>query len=81
MSQEKVNKNKKTKANRKALVRKKKIEYVASLFLVAVIAVAVVGWICYSVYNKVETAAAENITYTTYELSTDAISSYTSTLN
>ncbi len=81
MSQAKVDQNKKNKANRKSILRKKKIEYALSIACVCVILVAVVGWIGYSIYTKAATAASENIEYSYYELSTSAISDYTSTLN
>ena len=81
MSQAKVDQNKKNKANRKSILRKKKIESVLSLSCVCVVLIAVVGWIGYSIYNKAETAASENIEYSYYELSTDAITDYTNTLN
>lgn len=81
MSQEKVEHKKELKKNRKSLVRKKKVEYVISICCVAVIAVAVFGWIGFSVYTKVDEAAAENIEYEYYDISTDAIQNYLSTLS
>ncbi len=80
MSQEKVDQKKYDKAHRKSMLRKKKIEEIASIACVSVIAIAIVAWIGFSVYNKVETAAAENISYEYYDIDTSAIQDYFSTL-
>ena len=48
MSQEKVAKYKEEKANRKAIMRKQKIARVARNSVMAIVFVAVVGWVGYS---------------------------------
>ena len=80
MSQEKVDQKKYDKAHRRSILRKKKIEEALSLVCVGVIAVAIVVWIGFSVYNKVESTAAENITYEYYDITTTAIQDYLSSL-
>ncbi|SHJ44101.1 hypothetical protein [Pseudobutyrivibrio xylanivorans] len=81
MSQQKVDQKKLDKKNRRSTLRKKKIEEVLSLALVSVIAIAIVAWVGYSIYSKVQTAAAENATYEYYDIDTAAIQDYLSTLN
>ena len=81
MSQEKVDQKKYNKQHRKSLVRKKKFEEALSVICVSVIAVAIVAWIGFSIYNKAESAAAENITYEYYDITTTAIQDYLSTLD
>ncbi len=81
MSQQKVDQKKYEKTHRKSLVRKKKIEEVLSLICVTVIGVAIVAWICFSVYTKHEQAVAANMTYDYYDISTTAIQDYLSTIN
>lgn len=81
MSQQKVDQKKHDKANRKSILRKKKIEEIASLVCVTVIAIAIVGWIGYSIYNKAEQTKEANATYEYNEITTTAIQDYLNTLN
>ncbi len=81
MSQQKVDQKKVDKKNRRSTLRKKKIEEILSLALVSVIAIAIVAWVGYSIYSKVQTSAAENATYEYYDIDTAAIQDYLSTLN
>ena len=60
MSQEKVNQKKHLKENRKSIVRKKKIEEFVSLAIVAVIGIAIVVWVGFSVYDKFQKSAEAN---------------------
>ena len=53
MSQEKVNQKKELKTKRKSIVRKKKIEYGITMAILVIVAVAIIGWVGYSVYTKV----------------------------
>ena len=48
MSQEKVDKYKKEKANRKETMRKEKIANKIRKFVVVVVGVALIGWVGYS---------------------------------
>ena len=80
MSQEKVEQKKHDRLHRRSLVRKKKIEYVLSVTCVVVVAVAIFTWIGFSVYAKIQEAAAENFVYEYYDITTEAIQNYLSTL-
>ena len=73
MSQEKVDKYKKEKANRRKNMKKEKIQYIIRRCIVGVLAVALVGWIGYSAVNMymdsrpVETAEVDYNAITDYE--------------
>lgn len=73
MSQEKVDKYKKEKANRKKTMRKEKAMYYVRRCVVVVLAVALIGWIGYSAFNvymssrPVETAEVDYSAITDYE--------------
>lgn len=56
MSQEKVDKYKKEKANRKQIMRKEKIQNSIRKCVIAVIAVVLVGWIGFSAYDKYDSS-------------------------
>lgn len=56
MSQEKVDKYKKEKANRKQIMRKEKIQNGIRKCVIAVIAVVLVGWIGFSAYDKYDSS-------------------------
>lgn len=52
MSQAKVNKYKEEKANRKQILKKQKRNRILARIAAAVICLAIVGWIGYSVYDR-----------------------------
>lgn len=54
MSQEKVDRYKKEKANRKQTVKKEKIQNVLRKCVVGVVALLLIGWIGYSAYGTYE---------------------------
>ncbi len=54
MSQEKVDRYKKEKANRKQILRRQKIMNYVRTGIVCVVAVVLVGWIGFSAYNTYE---------------------------
>ncbi|MCR5581658.1 MAG: hypothetical protein K6F66_08750 [Pseudobutyrivibrio sp.] len=81
MSQQKVDQKKYDKTHRKSIVRKKKFEEFLSIACVSVIAVAIVAWIGFSVYTKWQAAEEANATYEYFDISTNAIQDYLSTLN
>ena len=54
MSQEKVDRYKKEKANRKQNVRKEKVRNVLHKCAVGVVGLALIGWIGYSAYGTYE---------------------------
>ena len=51
MSQEKVDKYKKEKANRKQIMRKERMMGIVRKAVLSVVAIALVGWIAYSAYD------------------------------
>lgn len=75
MSQQKVDQYKKEKYNRKQQLQKEKRQRFLYSIIGGVAAVAIVGWIGFSVYSRVE--ANRPVSYT--EVSLDAISDYMST--
>lgn len=78
MSQEKVERNKEQKANRKATVAKKKLLTRVYSIVAAVICVAFVCWIGYSVYGRVNgSSSSDGYTPVTIE----ALSDYIQELN
>lgn len=76
MSQEKVDRYKKDKANRKQIMRKQKMKGIVRKVVVSLAALALVGWLGYSAWeiydsNKVRPVA---------EVNYDSISDYLNTL-
>ena len=53
MSQAKVDQYKKDKANRQKIIKKQKIMHRLEMAAITLVCVLVVGWIGYSVYDKV----------------------------
>ncbi len=56
MSQAKVDKYKKNKANRQQLIKKEKLMHRLEMVLITLVCIAFVGWIGYSIYAKVESS-------------------------
>lgn len=79
MSQAKVDYNKEQKYNRKKLVKKQKVQRVVGTIAATVVAVALIGWVGFSMYNKQQDGKAAEITKLT--LDSSALSDYTSSLN
>ncbi len=79
MSQAKVDYNKEQKYNRKKLVKKQKVQRVVGTIAATVVAVALIGWVGFSMYNKQQDEKAAEITKLT--LDSSALSDYTSSLN
>ncbi len=75
MSQQKVDQYKKEKYSRKQQLQKEKRQRLVYNIVGGVAAVAIVGWIGFSVYSRVE--ANRPVSYT--EVNLDAISEYLST--
>lgn len=78
MSQEKVERYKKQKADRKKIMRREKIEHRLSCFVVALVCVAIVGWAGFGIYEKV-TASSDNAATVTTEVDLSPITDYLST--
>jgi Mn2+/Fe2+ NRAMP family transporter len=79
MSQAKVDRYKKEKANRKQIMRREKMERTLSAICGVVIVAAICVWAGFSVYSKStgSTAATES---STVSVNTDAIDNYTHSL-
>ncbi len=79
MSQEKVDRYKEYKANKAKIIKKEKrtrrIEYTAALL----VAILLVGWFAFSLFQKVE--EAKPVEYNTYTMNIDSVSDYLSGLD
>lgn len=75
MSQEKVNRYKEEKANRKEILAKEKRKQAITKVCAGVIALALVGWIGYSVYDM-----AMRPDTSTIEMDASALDSYLSSM-
>lgn len=80
MSQEKVDKYKEYKANKKKIWKKEKMMHRLEMSIIAVICIAFIGWVGFSIYDKAvntdETLAANAV-----ELDAGAIDDYISSLS
>ena len=79
MSQEKVDRYKKEKANRKQVMKKEKIQGVIRKCVIAVVVVALVGWIGFSAYDKYDSSRPVKEVQIDYQ-SVDSFSQELSTL-
>lgn len=77
MSQEKVDRYKKEKANRKKTMKKEKVQSIAIRAAGALACAALLGWIGYSGYIKWEASRPAKTT----EVSVDALSDYLNELS
>lgn len=77
MSQQKVDQYKKEKYNRKKQLQQEKRERIMYSVIGSVAGIALVVWIGFSVYSRVE--SSRPVSYT--EVNVDAISNYMSTLD
>lgn len=76
MSQAKVDRYKEEKKNREKLMKKQKREAMLLKLAGTVAAIALVGWIGFSVYQNVQSDVTN-----TYEVKTDALDDYLNGLN
>lgn len=72
MSQQKVDRYKYEKANRKQLMRKRRIKVMIEKAAISVVALALVGWLGFSVYNTY----TENQERETVAVNYDAVTNY-----
>lgn len=72
MSQEKVNKYKEEKANRKQIMKKEKRNRMIGRIIGAVICLAIVGWLGYSIYDSTTEKVASSQT----EVNLTAVTDY-----
>ncbi|MDD2979794.1 MAG: hypothetical protein PHN80_07455 [Hespellia sp.] len=71
MSQEKVDHYKEEKANRKKIVRKEKIMNVVRKSVLALVAVALIGWLGFSAYNSYTASQPREVVEIDYNAITD----------
>lgn len=71
MSQEKVDRYKKEKANRKQNVRKEKVRNIFRKCVVGAAGLALIGWIGYSVYGTYESRKPQETAQIDYTALTD----------
>ena len=76
MSQEKVDRYKKEKANRKKNMKKEKLQTVVRRCAYGIVGIVLIGWVGYSVHNTYESnKAVEEV-----EIDYTAVSNYTQNL-
>ncbi|OYO59708.1 hypothetical protein C8E03_1082 [Lachnotalea glycerini] len=61
MSQEKVERYKKEKANRKKIIMQEKRKSIAVKLSISLVSIAAIGWIGYSAYNVIESNKPETV--------------------
>ncbi len=81
MSQQKVDQKKLDKKNRRSILRKRKAEEIASITVVSLIGIAIVIWVGFSIYSKIQSNAEANATYEYHELDSSALQDYLAELS
>ncbi len=76
MSQEKVDKYKKEKANRQKILKKERIKHRLEIAAVALVCLLAVGWVGYSIYDNVSSQVKEAI-----EVDNSAVDNYVNNLS
>lgn len=71
MSQEKVDRYKQEKANRKQIMRKQKVMNFARKGVLALVALALIGWLGYSAYDMYESGRERVVAEVNYDSITD----------
>ena len=77
MSQEKVDRYKKEKANRKQLMRKQKVMGIVRKGVLTLVALALIGWLGYSAYDMYESGRERVVAEVDYTSVTDYMESLT----
>lgn len=80
MSQEKVDKYKEYKANKAKILKREKMMHRLEMGAIAVVCVAFIGWVGFSVYQKTTENASGDAQQTVTELDATAIDEYLSSL-
>lgn len=75
MSQEKVDRYKKEKANRKQIMRKERIMSIVRKAVLTVVALALVAWLGYSAYDIYESNQERAVAEVNYTAITDYLNS------
>ncbi len=77
MSQEKVDRYKKEKANRKQIMRKQRMMNLVRKGVLTLVALALVGWLGYSAYDMYESGKERVVAEVNYDAVTDYLNSLT----
>ena len=77
MSQEKVDRYKQEKANRKQIMRKQRITNFVRKGVLALVALALIGWLGYSAYDMYESGKERVVAEVNYDSVTDYLNSLT----
>lgn len=77
MSQEKVDRYKKEKANRKQIMRKQKMMNFLRKGVLTLVALALIGWLGYSAYDMYESGKDRVVAEVNYDSVTDYLNSLT----
>ncbi len=77
MSQEKVERYKKEKANRKKIMKQERIKSLMAKTTVGLVTIVAIGWIGYSGYNMVQSSKPE----TEVSVNLDSVNEYLSALS
>lgn len=77
MSQEKVDRYKKEKANRKRIMRKQKIMGIVRKGVLTLVALALIAWLGYSAYDVYESGKERVVAEVNYDAVTDYLNSLT----
>ncbi len=75
MSQEKVDRYKQDKANRKQIMRKQRITNFVRKGVLALVALALIGWLGYSAYDMYESGKERVVAEVNYDSVTDYLNS------
>lgn len=79
MSQEKVDRYKQEKANRKQIMRKQKAMGIVRKLILAVVAIALVGWLGYSAFDIYESGKERVVAEVNYDAVTNYLNNNMST--
>ncbi|WP_072525327.1 hypothetical protein [Clostridium sp. Marseille-P3244] len=77
MSQEKVDRYKKEKANRKQIMRKQRMMNLVRKGVLTLVALALVGWLGYSAYDMYESGKERVVAEVNYDAVTDYLNGLT----
>ena len=79
MSQEKVDRYKKEKASRKQIMRKQKAMGIVRKLILAVVAIALVGWLGYSAFDIYESGKERVVAEVNYDAVTNYLNNMSTT--
>lgn len=79
MSQEKVDRYKQEKANRKQIMRKQKAMGIVRKLILAVVALALVGWLGYSAFDIYESGKERVVAEVNYDAVTNYLNNMSTT--